>query len=111
MLSKNYVSAVAILISSIVGVGMFTLPFIASKAGLLTIIFYFIVLGFIQHWFHKVYALIVLSTKKQHRLPGYAEKYLGKNRFELYKEGKITLSDLVNQKGRVLTIAELKKLS
>jgi amino acid permease len=78
MLSKNYVSAVAILISSIVGVGMFTLPFIASKTGLLTIIFYFVVLGFIQHWFHKVYALIVLSTKKQHRLPGYAEKYLGK---------------------------------
>ncbi len=77
MWSKNYISAIAILISSIVGVGMFTLPYVASKAGILTIIGYFIILGFIQHWFHKVYAFIVLSTKKQHRLPGYAEKYLG----------------------------------
>lgn len=39
------------------------------------------------------------------------EKYLGKGRFELYKDGKITLSDLVSQKGKVLTIKELKALS
>lgn len=77
MITKNYVAAVAILISSIVGVGMFTLPYIGSKAGLLTLIGYFIVLGFFQHWFHTVYANVVLSTKQQHRLPGYAEKYFG----------------------------------
>ena len=41
----------------------------------------------------------------------FQEQYLGKGRFELYQQGKITLSDLVNQKGKVLTIKELKSLS
>ncbi len=77
MISKNYVSSIAILVSAVVGVGMFTLPYVGMKAGILTMIFYFLVLGGVQHWFHKLYAEIVLSTKKQHRLPGYAEKYLG----------------------------------
>lgn len=40
------------------------------------------------------------SAKQQRR-------YLGKGRYELYKDGKITLSDLVNQNGRVLRIDEL----
>ena len=39
------------------------------------------------------------------------EKYLGKGRYQLYKDGKITLSDLVSQKGSILTIEELRKLS
>ena len=41
----------------------------------------------------------------------FQESYLGKGRYELYKDGKITLSDLVSQKGKTLTIDELKKLS
>lgn len=39
------------------------------------------------------------------------EKYLGKSRYQLYKDGKINFSDLVNQRGQVLTIKELKELS
>lgn len=41
----------------------------------------------------------------------FKENYLGKGRYQLYKDGKITLSDLVNQRGKVLTIKELKELS
>ena len=41
----------------------------------------------------------------------FQEKYLGESRYKLYKEGKITLSQLVNQKGRTLTIKELLSLS
>ena len=37
----------------------------------------------------------------------FQEEYLGKGRYELYKAGKITLKDLVNQQGRVLTIKQL----
>lgn len=36
------------------------------------------------------------------------KRYLGKGRYELYKEGKITLGDLITQKGRVLRLDELK---
>lgn len=39
----------------------------------------------------------------------FQEEYLGKGRFELYKKGTITLSDLLNQKGRYLSLKELKE--
>lgn len=78
MISHNYIASLALLISSIVGVGMFALPYVSTQAGIVTVIAYFIILGFLQHWLHKLYAEIILSTKKPHRLPGYAEKYLGK---------------------------------
>jgi SPP1 gp7 family putative phage head morphogenesis protein len=37
------------------------------------------------------------------------ESILGKGRYDLYKKGKITLSDLVNQQGKTLTLTELKE--
>lgn len=41
----------------------------------------------------------------------FQKEYLGEKRYLLFKEGKITLSDLVSQKGSILTIEELHKLS
>lgn len=41
------------------------------------------------------------------KTPKQIKKYLGAGRYELYKDGKITFSDLVNQRGRTLTIDEL----
>ena len=41
----------------------------------------------------------------------FQEEYLGKSRYELYKKGAITFSDLVNQNGRVLKVSELAKIS
>lgn len=37
----------------------------------------------------------------------FADKMLGKGRAELWREGKITLSELVNQRGQPLTLREL----
>lgn len=39
------------------------------------------------------------------------EKYLGVERYNLYKEGKINFSDLVNQRGQTVAIKDLNKLS
>lgn len=39
------------------------------------------------------------------------EKYLGVGRYQLYKDGKITLSQLVNQQGAIIAIKDLNKLS
>ena len=41
----------------------------------------------------------------------FKENYLGKGRYQLYKDGKITLSDLVNQRGQTLSIKDLKGIS
>jgi len=49
-------------------------------------------------WFDK------LDSKSQ-------EQYLGKGRYELFKSGKINFSDLVSQRGKVLTIKELEVLA
>jgi len=37
----------------------------------------------------------------------FQESYLGKGRYQLFKDGKITFSDLVNQQGRYLKLSEL----
>ena len=41
----------------------------------------------------------------------FQEEYLGTGRYKLFKEGKITLSDLVNQQGKTLTLEQLRNLS
>jgi len=39
----------------------------------------------------------------------FQKDYLGKGRWELYKEGKIKFNDLVGQRGNILTVKELKE--
>jgi len=79
-LSKNsdFFQALAILTGTIIGVGLFSLPYITAKVGILTMLFYFLVLGVVTSLIGLFYGEIALRTKSLHRLPGYAEKYLGK---------------------------------
>ncbi len=76
-MNKKFFQALAILVGHIIGVGIFSLPFIAAKVGIFTMLFYFIFLGGIVILFELLYGEVVLRTKEKHRLPGYAEKYLG----------------------------------
>ena len=39
------------------------------------------------------------------------EKYLGVNRWKLYKDGKITFSSLIDQNGRGLTLEEIRRIN
>jgi len=77
-MNKKFFQALAILTGHIIGVGIFTLPFIAAKVGIWTMLFYFLILGIVVILFELLYGEAVLRTKEKHRLPGYAEKYLGK---------------------------------
>ena len=79
-LSKNsdFFQALAILTGTIIGVGLFSLPYITAKVGIFTMLFYFLVLGIVTSLIGLFYGEIALRTKGLHRLPGYAEKYLGK---------------------------------
>ena len=40
----------------------------------------------------------------------FQESYFGKGRYDLWKDGKITLSDLVTQNGKTLNLDELREL-
>ena len=77
-MSKNYFSAIATLIGTIVGAGIFALPFVINRAGIASLFIYLPVLVLIQYYLHKMYAEIVLSTKTEQRVPGYVEIYAGK---------------------------------
>ena len=76
-MTKNFILAVATLVGAIVGLGIFGIPYTASKAGFFVGIGYIVVLGFVMLILHLIYGEVVERTKEKHRLTGYAEKYLG----------------------------------
>lgn len=76
MLSRK-IQATLLLIGTIVGVGMFGIPFVFVKAGFLTGGVELILLAFAALAIHLAYAEITLATPALHRLPGYVRLYLG----------------------------------
>jgi len=77
-MSKNFVLALASLVGTIVGAGVFGIPYVMARSGILPSIFYFVILGVVVLLLHLFFGEIVLRTKSKHQLAGYAEKYLGK---------------------------------
>lgn len=75
--NKKIFVSVAMLVGMIIGVGIFGVPYVLSRAGLVPGIFYFVVLGAAIIFVHLFYGETVLRTRGRHRLVGYAEKYLG----------------------------------
>ena len=77
--------ALAVFTGTIIGVGIFGLPYIASKTGFLVVVFYFFVLIILTIIVHLLLAEVSRDTQKIARIPGYAEEYLGKGwgRFSL----------------------------
>jgi len=79
MPDKNYIYAVSTFIGTAIGVGIFSLPFVASKSGFSFFVIILIVLGFMTIVLNLMYGEITLRTKNKSRLVGYCGKYLGKN--------------------------------
>ena len=82
---------------TIIGVGLFGLPYVTEKIGFLPIIFYFLFLGFVAIIIHLIFGEVILRTKGQHRLPGYAEIYLGK-RWKIFS----SISGIIGISGALL---------
>lgn len=75
---KQFLFATAVLMSTIVGVGMFGLPYAGAQSGLLIAAIFLFILTGIMVLVHLLYGEIVCRTKEKHRLVGYAGHYLGK---------------------------------
>lgn len=69
--------ALAVFVGTIIGVGIFGLPYIASRTGFLPLVLYFLFIPGIVILINLFIAEIALGTEKLHRLPGYAAEYLG----------------------------------
>ncbi len=78
LLSRNYFYAVTTLVGTIVGVGVFGLPYAFAKAGFFVGLVHLVLLGSVTMIIHLMFGEIILRTKERHNLPGYIEKYMGK---------------------------------
>lgn len=77
-MNKNYIYAISSLAGTVIGGGIFAVPYVISKAGVLGVVVFFPFLVAAQYLLHRIYAEIVLSTKGLHRLPGYVGVYCGR---------------------------------
>lgn len=76
---KNFILPTSLLVGTIIGGGIFSLPFVFAKAGFISGVLYLIVLGAVSIIIHLMYADVIIRTNNDaHRFPGYAEMYLGK---------------------------------
>src|SRR3990167_5638773 len=75
--NKKFLYATAALIGTMVGIGVFGIPFAFSKAGFLVGLFFLLFIGFITVVLDLMYGEIVLRTEKVHQIAGYTHKYLG----------------------------------
>lgn len=77
-MTKRTTSALATIIGYVIGVGMFGLPYLTMKSGLLVFFVLLLFLGFVQYMLHLIYANVILETEGSHRMAGYAEIYVGR---------------------------------
>ncbi|MFA6215077.1 MAG: aromatic amino acid transport family protein [Patescibacteria group bacterium] len=75
---KQYFLALATFCGTIIGVGIFGLPYAAAQFGFLPTLFYFAVLVCLTITIHLIFGEICLRTAGNHRLPGLTEIYFGK---------------------------------
>lgn len=75
---KRFALATAQLVGTIVGVGVFGVPYALSQVGVLPGILYFAVLGGIQLLQHLFFAEAAIACPDKLRLPGLVERYLGR---------------------------------
>jgi|AntAceMinimDraft_8_1070364.scaffolds.fasta_scaffold09344_2 amino acid permease len=72
-----FFKALAVFLGTVIGAGMFALPYVALKSGFFVVIVYFVFMAFVAISINLIYAEIVLNSKKKHRLPGYVGEYFG----------------------------------
>jgi len=96
-MNKNFFYATAILIGTIVGAGMFGIPYVVAQSGFLIGAIFLLILTAVSLLLHLIYGEIVCRTQEKHRLVGYAGYYLG-------EKGKIiiTFSFLLGLYGALL---------
>lgn len=77
-MNNGFVLALSVLVGTIIGGGIFALPYVVSQSGIVPAIFYFILLGGAVMLLHLFFGEVCLRTEKKARLIGYCALYLGK---------------------------------
>lgn len=74
---KEAILATAVLATTIVGVGIFGLPYVGAQSGFLVALIILVFLTAIMLLIHLYYGEVVLSTREERQFPGYVGQYLG----------------------------------
>jgi len=77
-MKKEDFEAIAILIGTIVGAGVLGIPYIVSKAGLLTGLIDIIIIGILLLITNYIFGESIINIKKHHQMTGYTKIILGK---------------------------------
>ena len=73
----KFIKALSVFVGTIIGVGIFGLPYVASKAGFFVILFYFLAMSIIAIVIHLLFSKVALGTETLYRLPGFVGEYMG----------------------------------
>jgi tyrosine-specific transport protein len=73
----RFLRAYGFFAGGMIGVGIFGLPIVLQRAGLLAFLLHVVVVGILAWWIHRLYLQVVLATPGTHRLPGLARARLG----------------------------------
>jgi amino acid permease len=74
---SSFVLAVSTMVGTIVGAGIFGIPYVVTISGVVPSIFYFFLIGAVVALLHLFFGEVCLRTSGKHRLVGYAQMYLG----------------------------------
>lgn len=74
---SRYLQAFSLLAGTIIGVGVFALPYVISGPGYLIGVTELVFLAALLLLVHLMYGDVVLSLSVRHQLPGYTQYYLG----------------------------------
>jgi len=77
-MKRGVYEAIATLVGTMIGAGILGIPYVISKSGFIIGLIHIIIIGFALLIVNLFLGEIVLRTKGNHQLTGYAEKYLGK---------------------------------
>lgn len=73
----EFLKTLAVFTATIIGVGIFGLPYVAMKSGFLIMVLYFIAAAFLTIVVHCLLGEVACDTHKIARIPGYAGEYIG----------------------------------
>ncbi|MFA6098408.1 MAG: aromatic amino acid transport family protein [Patescibacteria group bacterium] len=79
MKNKKFFYALATFVGTVIGVGLFGIPFVGAQAGFSVLLFYLLILGVVVVCINLFFAEVSVFTKGLHRLPGYVEAHFGIN--------------------------------
>ncbi len=74
---SSFLHATAVLIGTMVGVGIFGVPFVFAKAGFFVGLGFALLTAFVTLLSNLMFAEVILRTPGHHQLVGYAQRYLG----------------------------------